>query len=223
MTDSPKPELNPVTKVNRQPDRGAYDRETIDAILGEGYLCHVGYESQHGPVVLPALYGRSGDSVYFHGSNAAGMFRRSKSDVNVSLTVTLVDGFVLARSLFHHSMNYRRVVAFGKAEHVTDPAEILHGLKIITEHCLPGRWEEARQPNDVELRQATVYRIELSAVSAKARSGAPGDEKEDVELDIWAGVIPVLTRIGEPVPAPNFTAAVGLPIALNSFRRLSDA
>ena len=223
MTDLSIPESNPLTKVNRQPDRGAYDRETIDDILDEGYLCHVGYESQHGPVVLPTLYGRSGDYVYFHGSNAAGMFRRSKSDVNVSLTVTLVDGFVLARSLFHHSMNYRSVVARGKAEHVTDPAEILHGLKIITEHCLPGRWEEARQPNNVEFRQTTVYRIELFAVSAKARLGAPGDDEEDVGLDIWAGVIPVLSGIGDPIPAPDFTADVGLPIALNSFRRLSDA
>lgn len=223
MTDPSKPEPSPVIKVNRQPDRGAYDRTTIDAILDEGYLCHVGYESHYGPVVLPTLYGRSGDYVYFHGSPAAGMFRRAKSGVNVCLTVTLVDGFVLARSLFHHSMNYRSVVAIGEAEPVTDLAETLHGLKVITENCLPGRWEEARQPNDVELRQTTVYRIELSAVSAKARSGAPGDDEEDVELDIWAGVVPVLSGIGEPIPAPDFSSAVGLPIALNSFQRWSDA
>ena len=144
MTSLSKPEPNEITKLNRKPDRGVYDRATIDAILDEGYLCHAGYESQHGPVVLPTLYGRSGDYVYFHGSPAAGMFRRAKSDVNVSLTVTLVVGFVLARSLMHHSMNYRSVVAIGKVEPVTDPDETIHGLKAITENCLPGRWEEAR-------------------------------------------------------------------------------
>ncbi|MDA1279359.1 MAG: pyridoxamine 5'-phosphate oxidase family protein [Chloroflexi bacterium] len=219
MTEELKPVPDPAVRLSRLPERGSYDRATIDAILDEGYLCHVGYESDHGPVVLPTLYGRSGDFVYFHGSPAAGMFRRAKAEVDVSLTVTLVDGFVLARSLFHHSMNFRSVVAIGSAVRVEDPAEILHGLEAITENCLPGRWNEARQPNEIELRQTTVYRIELTRASAKIRTGPPGDDDEDVDLDIWAGVFPVLAGLGEPIPAPDLTSPVGLPGALESFRR----
>jgi len=213
--------INPKIKIVRAPHRGAYDRETIYRTFDEGYLCHVGYESDHGPVVLPTLYGRHEDFVYFHGSPAAGMFRRAKSDAEVSLTVTHVDGFVLARSLFHHSMNYRSVVAIGKPERVTDPDEINLGLEVITENCLPGRWAEARKPNKVELRQTAVYKISIADASVKARHGAPGDEEEDIDLDIWAGVFPVVTGIGEPIPAPDFTAGTDLPTALGSFPRVS--
>ena len=208
-------------KVVRVPERGAYDRETIYKTFDDGYLCLVGYESDSGPVVLPTLYGRSEDFVYFHGSPAAGMFRRAKTDVEVSLTVTHVDGFVLARSLFHHSMNYRSVVAIGKPERVTDPEEINFGLEVITENCLPGRWAEARKPNDVELRQTAVYKISIADASVKTRDAAPGDDEEDIDLDIWAGVFPIVTGIGDPIPAPNFTAGTDLPYALGSFPKAS--
>lgn len=125
--------------MRRHPERGSYDRSSIDAILDEGFICHVGYESENGPVVIPTLYGRHGDFVYFHGSPAAGMFRHARPETDICLSVTLVDGFVLARSLFHHSMNYRSVVVFGRAEQVTDPGEIMLGLEAITENALPGR------------------------------------------------------------------------------------
>lgn len=208
-------------RVVRVPERGKYDRDSIYKTFDDGYLCHVGYESDHGPVVLPTLYGRHEDFVYFHGSPAAGMFRRANHDVNISLTVTHVDGFVLARSLFHHSMNYRSVVAIGTAERVTDPDEIMHGLEVITENCLPGRWSEARKPNEVELRQTAVYKVSLANASVKERSGPPGDDEEDIGLEIWAGVVPVLNGIGDPVPAPDFTANVALPSAINTFTRLN--
>jgi nitroimidazol reductase NimA-like FMN-containing flavoprotein (pyridoxamine 5'-phosphate oxidase superfamily) len=220
MPDETTP-TNPRMKVVRVPERGAYDRETVYKTFDDGYLCHVGYESDNGPVVLPSLYGRHEDSVYFHGSPAAGMFRRAKSDAEVSLTVTHVDGFVLARSLFHHSMNYRSVVAIGKPERVIDKQEINFDLEVITENCLPGRWAEARKPNEVELRQTAVYKISITDASVKAREGAPGDDEEDVELDIWAGVFPVVTGIGEPIPAPDFTAGTDLPSALSTFSRVS--
>ena len=210
-------------RVVRIPERGKYDRASVYKTFDEGYLFHVGYESDHGPVVLPTLYGRHEDFVYFHGSPAAGMFRRANHEVNISLTVTHVDGFVLARSLFHHSMNYRSVVAIGKAERVTDPDEVMHGLQVITENCLPGRWAEARKPNEVELRQTAVYKVSIHDASVKERSGPPGDDEEDIDLEIWAGVVPVLTGIGEPVPAPDFTAAVGLPVALDAFTQLNTS
>lgn len=212
---------NPAIRIIRNPGRGAYDRATIYKTFDEGYLCHVGYESDHGPVVLPTLYGRSENVIYFHVSPAAGMCRRSNSGVAISLTVTHVDGFVLARSLFQHSMNYRSVVATGKAVRVTDPTEINHGLEVITENCLPGRWAEARRPNDVELRQTAVYRLPLTAASVKIRTGAPGDEAEDIELDIWAGVLPVVSGVGEPIPAPDFSSNIGLPHALKTLTRVS--
>jgi nitroimidazol reductase NimA-like FMN-containing flavoprotein (pyridoxamine 5'-phosphate oxidase superfamily) len=214
--------VDPKIKVRRLPERGRYDRKTVYQAFDDGYLCHVGYESDHGPVVLPTLYGRADDFVYFHGSPAAGMFRRAKKDVNVSLTVTHVDGFVLARSLFHHSMNYRSVVAIGTPVHITDPEETLFGLEVITENCLPGRWAEARKPNEVELRQTAVYRLSIDDASVKMRTGGPGDDQEDIDLDIWAGVLPVVSGIGEPIPSPDFTANVGLPAALASFPRLPD-
>ncbi|MDA0596093.1 MAG: pyridoxamine 5'-phosphate oxidase family protein [Chloroflexi bacterium] len=131
--------VDPLVKITRIPERGSYDSESIDSTFDDGYLCNVAYESDNGPVVLTTLYGRHENFIYFHGSPAAGMFRRANSDVNISLAVTHVHGFVLARSLFHHSMNYRSVVAIGKAEKVTDPEEVMHGLEVITEKCFPGR------------------------------------------------------------------------------------
>ncbi|MBT3864044.1 MAG: pyridoxamine 5'-phosphate oxidase family protein [Chloroflexi bacterium] len=154
-------------KIIRVSERGDYDKETIYSIFDDGYLCHVANESDHGPVVLPTLYGRHENFVCFHGTPAAWMFRWANSEANIILVVTHVDGFVLARSLFDHSMNYRSVVAIGKTEKVEDPEEVMHALEVITEDCLPGRWEEDREPNDVEMRQTTVFRFELTTALIK--------------------------------------------------------
>lgn len=190
-------------RVRRHPERGAYDAETVRSIVDAGLICHLGYATDAGPVVLPTLYGRDGDTVYFHGSPAAGMFRHADPTVDVCLTITLVDGFVLARSLFSHSMNYRSVAIFGKAERVEDKDEQLRGLRAVTEHLVPGRWDEARQPDEDEMRQTAVYRISLEKASAKVRTGGPKDDPEDISLDVWAGVVPVSIVTGQPVPAPE--------------------
>ncbi len=206
MAGSDHEESNRV-RVRRAPERGLYDRDTIDEILDVGMICHVGYQADHGPVVLPTLYGRSGDVIYIHGSPAAGMFRNSTRP-DVCLTVTHTDGIVLARSLMHHSMNYRSVTVLGKMEIVSDPDEIIAGLKAITENVIAGRWDEARQPNEDELRQTLVAKIPLGEASAKVRTGPPGDGEEDLSLDIWAGVVPIATAPGEPIPAPNLSASL---------------
>ena len=188
-------------RVRRHPERGAHDAETIRDIVDRGLICHLGYATDAGPVVLPTLYGRDGDTVYFHGSPAAGMFRHADLSADVCLTITLVDGFVLARSLFSHSMNYRSVVIFGKAEKVENQNEQLLGLRAITEHLVPGRWDEARKPNPDEMRQTAVFRVSLEQASAKMRTGGPKDDAEDLPLDVWAGVVPVSTVTGQPIPA----------------------
>jgi nitroimidazol reductase NimA-like FMN-containing flavoprotein (pyridoxamine 5'-phosphate oxidase superfamily) len=190
-------------RIRRHPERGAYDATTIREIVDKGLICHLGYATASGPVVLPTLYGRDGDIVYFHGSPAAGMFRHADLSVDVCLAITLVDGFVLARSLFSHSMNYRSVVIFGKAEKVEDLDEQLLGLRAITEHLVPGRWDEARQPNPDEMRQTAVFRLSLKHASAKVRTGGPKDDPEDLSLDVWAGVVPVQTVTGDPIPAAD--------------------
>ena len=201
----------PRTQVRRHPERGTTDRSKIDAILDEGLICHIGYQSAKGLVVLPTLYGRDGDYLYLHGSSAAGMFRHSEATADVCVTVTILDGFVLARSLFSHSANYRSVVVFGKAEIVEDPDEINRGLKAITESTVPGRWEEARHPNPDELRQTLLVKLSLAEASAKIRTGPPGDDPEDVALGVWAGVIPLETVVGEPIPVSDLKPGLPLP------------
>jgi nitroimidazol reductase NimA-like FMN-containing flavoprotein (pyridoxamine 5'-phosphate oxidase superfamily) len=210
---------NSKTRGRRHPERGVDDQVSIEAIPDEEFLCHVGDESGNGPGVIPKLHGRHGDFVYYHGSPAAGMFRHARPDVDVCLAATLVDGFVLVRSLFHHLMNYRSVVLFGRAEQMADPDEVMIGLEAITENVTLGRWSEARLPNEIELRQMTEFRVELSQASAKIRSGPPGDEEEDISLDVWAGVIPVATRIGEPVPAQNLEPGMRHTVVIEKLSR----
>ncbi len=205
-------------QVRRHPERGSTDRSTINGILDEGFLCHVGYESGRGPVVLPTLYGRRGDSVYCHGSPAAGMFRHAAPNVDVCLTVTIVDGFVLARSLFHHSMNYRSVVVLGPAKRVSEPEEVMVGLEAVTENALPGRWGEARLPSETELRQTALFKLDLTESSSKMRTGPPGDEEADLALDVWAGVLPVSLRLGSPVPAADLRPGTGLTAAVENLQ-----
>lgn len=189
----------PRTTVRRLPKRAAYDRATVHAILDEAFVCHVAFISDGAPVVIPTLYGREGDTIYLHGSAASRMLKSMAKGVEVSVAVTLVDGLVMARSAFHHSINYRSVVLFGTAGAVTDPAAKERALKVISDHITPGRWDEVRPPAENELKQTAVLALELGEVSAKVRTGGPVDDEDDYALPVCAGVLPLGVRAGEPV------------------------
>ena len=179
------------TKFRRLPKRGTYEREAIDSILDEALVCHLGLIRDGYPVVVPTLHARAGDHVFVHGSAASTTLRALADGVEVCLTATLVDGLVLARSAFHHSVNYRSVVIFGKAEPVRSDEEKQEALAAFTEKLVPGRWGDARLPSPKELKATSVLRLPISEGSAKVRSGPPVDEAPDHELDVWAGVIPL--------------------------------
>ncbi len=189
----------PRTQVRRLPKRASYDKEQVHAILDAGYICHVGFVIDGQPFVIPTGYARFGDQLYIHGSAASRMLRSASEGIDICVTVTIVDGFVLARSVFHHSMNYRSVVALGKARMVTDPEEKRAALRCFTNHIVAGRWEEARQPNDQELKATSVLALPLEEVSAKVRVGPPIDDEEDYSMPIWAGVVPIRAQVGEPL------------------------
>jgi hypothetical protein len=187
------------TKVRRLSKRAVYDEAQVHAILDEGFLCHVGFVQAGQPFVIPTLYARSGKSIYMHGSGASRMLKTLAEGVDVCVTVTLVDGYVLARSAFHHSMNYRSVAILGRPRPVTRIEEKLQALRVITDHIVPRRWDEVREPNELEMRQTIVLALPLEEVSAKVRVGPPVDDEEDYSLPVWAGVVPIQTRLGEPV------------------------
>lgn len=187
------------TQVRREAHRGVYDREAIYRTLDEAFLCHVGFVVEGQPYVIPTSFGRAGNILYIHGSVASRMLRSLSDGVPVCVTVTLVDGLVLARSIFNHSMNYRSVVILGKATAVEDPAEKLKALWSLSEHILPGRWDDARQPNEREMKATSVLALPLEEVSAKVRTGPPEDDEEDYRLPIWAGVIPLGMTADAPV------------------------
>ena len=189
------------TRVRRLAKRGVYDKAQVHAILDEGYLCHVGFVIDAQPFVIPTGYVRVDDRVYIHGSAASRMLRTlDQQGIDVCVTVTLVDGFVLARSAFHHSMNYRSVVVLGKARLVTGDDEKRTALRSFTNHIVPGRWDEVRQPSEQELKATSVLALPLDEVSAKVRTGPPIDDEEDYALPVWAGVVPMQTQFGEPAP-----------------------
>lgn len=198
----------PRTQVKRLPQRGVYDQAEVYSILDEGFLCHVGFAIDGQPFVIPTGYGRSGNQILIHGSPASRMLRAAGEGIDICVTVTLVDGFVLARSAFHHSINYRSVVILGKARVVSDPAEKMSALERITNQLAPGRWGEARIPNERELKATEVLALELSEVSAKVRKGPPVDDEEDMALPVWAGVVPVRMVAETPVPADGLPAGV---------------
>ena len=207
------------TRVVREPHRGAYDRETIYKILDEGFVCHVGFAAAEQPFVIPTLYARVGDAIYFHGSAASRMLRGAASGVAVCLTVTLTDGFVLARSVFNHSMNYRSIVALGKATLVDAPAEKLKALHAFTEKILPGRWEDARQPNDKELKATSILKLPLTEVSAKIRSGPVQDDEADYALPVWAGIVPLHLQAEAPIRDERCDPAIPTPEYAAKYRR----
>jgi nitroimidazol reductase NimA-like FMN-containing flavoprotein (pyridoxamine 5'-phosphate oxidase superfamily) len=178
-------------RVKREPQRGVYDRETIDAILDEALVCHLGFAVDGQPYVIPTLHARVGDRLYVHGSAASRMLRHAASDVRICVTVTLLDGLVLARSVFNHSIDYRSVVVLGTPTLVEDVGEKREALRAFTEHVAPGRWDEARQPTEQELKATWILSVPLDEASAKIRTGPPQDEPEDMDLPVWAGVVPI--------------------------------
>jgi nitroimidazol reductase NimA-like FMN-containing flavoprotein (pyridoxamine 5'-phosphate oxidase superfamily) len=189
----------PRTRVRRLPKRGTYDKAVVHSILDEGLLCHVGFAVEGQPYVIPTLYARDGERLYLHGSAVSRMLKTLAEGVDVCVTVTLVDAYVLARSAFHHSMNYRSVVVLGRAQLVTDDAERMHALHTLTNHIIPNRWEEVRAPNELEMRQTAVLTLPLTEVSAKIRVGEPKDDEEDYALPVWGGIVPISTQVGQPI------------------------
>jgi nitroimidazol reductase NimA-like FMN-containing flavoprotein (pyridoxamine 5'-phosphate oxidase superfamily) len=187
------------TGVVRHPERAIYDRQRIYSILDEAFICHVGYVVERQPFVIPMVYGRSGDRIFLHGSALSRTLCSLAEGIDACVTVTLVDGLVLARSAFRHSINYRSVVILGKARPVTDPAEKFEALQCVTNHVATGRWDEVRQPDEAEMTSTGVLVMPLNEVSAKSRSGFPIDLERDLSLPVWAGVIPVRMELGEPV------------------------
>ena len=188
------------TKVRRLNKRAVYDKSLVHEILDAAFLCHLGFSVDGLPYVIPTLYARSGDTLYLHGSGASRTLKTLAQGVDVCATITLVDGYVLARSAFHHSMNYRSVVVLGRARLVTESKEIMEALRTLTNHMVPGRWEEVRQPSDLELKQTMVLALALEEVSAKVRAGPPIDDEEDYAAAVWAGVVPINTQLGEAIP-----------------------
>lgn len=189
------------TTIRRHPERADYDDGTIAAILDEAVVAHVGFAAEGRPSVIPMVYARRGPTLYLHGSAASGLLRTARRGVPVCVTVTLLDGFVLARSAFRHSVNYRSVVVFGEAREVTDPAEKRAALLALVDHAVPGRAGEARPPNDRETAATLVLALPLTKASAKIRTGPPLDDETDLDHPVWAGVLPLSTSIGEPEPA----------------------
>ncbi|MGA2004947.1 MAG: pyridoxamine 5'-phosphate oxidase family protein [Terriglobales bacterium] len=187
------------TRVIREPQRAVYDRDAVNHILDEGFLCHVGFVADGRPFVIPTSYGRDGDALYIHGSAASRMLRNLDQGIPVCITVTLLDGLVLARSIFNHSMNYRSVVILGTATLVDDPAEKLAALRVLSEHILPHRWDDVREPNEKELKATSVLTIPIDEFSAKVRVGPPVDDEEDYSFPTWAGVIPLEMTPGAPI------------------------
>lgn len=199
------------TTLKRLPARGFYDHELVFKILDEGFICHIGFNVDGRPVVIPTGYARVGEKLYVHGSQASRMLRTLKTGVDACVTVTLVDGLVLARSAFHHSINYRSVVIFGQAKLVDDAQEKVAALVAFSEHVIRGRWDDVREPTEQELKATTVLSLELAEVSAKVRTGPPLDDEEDYELPIWAGVVPLRVVAGEPIPDPRLPNNIPAP------------
>jgi len=207
------------TTVKRLPKRGQYDRATIDAILDEGFICHVGFVVEDQPYVIPTGYARVDDHLYIHGSSASRMLRNLSKGVEVCVTVTLIDGLVLARSAFHHSINYRSVVVLGRARLVDQEDEKNLALKSLTEHIVPGRWNDVRWPTELELKATIVLKLAIDEASAKIRTGGPIDDEEDYAMDVWAGVLPLTLASGRPVDDERLESERSVPDYVKNYRR----
>ncbi len=207
------------TTVKRLPARGVYERSAIEAILDEALICHVGFVHDGQPFVIPTGFARDGDSLFIHGSPASRMLRTVSGGVPVCVTVTLVDGMVVARSAFHSSMNYRSVVVLGTATPVLDPDRKQHAMKMLVDHLIPGRWDDLRPIMQKELKATLILEIPLSEASAKVRTGGPIDDEEDYELPIWAGVVPLALTASPPIPDERLTVKVAAPSYVKRFRK----
>lgn len=207
------------TTLKRLSKRGVYDRDLVYGILDEAFICHVGFVTDGRPVVIPTGFGRVDGRLYIHGSQASRMLRTIAGGIDVCVNVTLLDGLVLARSAFHHSMNYRSVVIFGRASIVEEREEKLAALVAFSEHVIPGRWAEVREPTDQELKATTVLSLPLAEVSAKVRTGPPLDDEEDYALPVWAGVIPLHLAAGAPIPDPRLPENIQPPVYAINYKR----
>jgi nitroimidazol reductase NimA-like FMN-containing flavoprotein (pyridoxamine 5'-phosphate oxidase superfamily) len=207
------------TRARRLKERANYERAVVEAILDEAIVCHVGFVEGGQPYVIPTIHARIGDVLYLHGAPANHMLKTLDGGLDACVTATLLDGLVLARSAFHHSVNYRSVCLFGQASLVTDEAEKTAALTALVEHVVAGRSADARPPTPSELRGTTVLRLPIVEASAKVRVGPPVDDAEDMALDIWAGVLPLATAVGAPVPAPDLVGTPPVPPYLVGYRR----
>jgi nitroimidazol reductase NimA-like FMN-containing flavoprotein (pyridoxamine 5'-phosphate oxidase superfamily) len=219
MTSFPKTDR---TRIKRIPKRGHYDRETIYQILDEALICHVGFAEKKQPYVIPINFARVGDAIVLHGAKASRLLKHVEAGHPVCVEATIVDGLVLARSVFHHSVNYRSVVLFGAGRTVEDEREKLAALEAITEHLIPGRWREARRPNRRELNATSVVSIKIDQASAKVRSGPPGDDPEDYALPVWAGLLPMQERPLSPVRDELMTQDIPVPGYISKYSRRKD-
>ena len=209
----------PRTRLIREHERGVYDRATVYSILDAGFICHVGFVQNGQPFVIPTGYGRDGDMLYIHGSAASRMLKEVNQGVAVCVTVTLLDGLVLARSIFNHSMNYRSVVILGQARVIDDPAEKLEALRRLSEHIIPGRWEDSRFPNERELKATTILRLPIEEFSAKVRQGPVIDDAEDMAYPTWAGVLPLTVVPGVAIPDEKMDAGIPVPGYVRNYVR----
>jgi len=207
------------TTLKRLPKRGVYDRELVYRILDEGFICHVSFAVDGQPFVIPTGYARIADQLYIHGSQVSRMLRTLVQGIDVCIAVTLVDGLVLARSAFHHSVNYRSVVIFGRAAMVEEKEAKLATLFAFSEHVIPGRWNDVREPTEQELKATTVLSLPLLEVSAKVRTGPPIDDEEDYALNVWAGVLPLRMIAGEPINDPRLPESIEPPTYTLKYRR----
>jgi len=214
----------PRTRVRRLPELGVYERERVNAILDEALICHVAYIGADGdPRVIPTIHARIGDTLYLHGSRASQTLRSLRDGAHVAIAVTLIDGIRFARSMFEHSMNYRSVIVYGEASEVSDSDELRTVFRAITDHVAQGRGDDARMPNDDELRQTLFMKIPLDEASAKVSTGQAEDAAPDYELDVWAGILPLHTVPGEPIADPRNKPGVPAPGYLTDYRRPTDA
>lgn len=207
------PEFPPTNRnrVRRLPARASYDAATIYPILDEALICHVGFVADGQPFVIPTIHARMGDTIVLHGAKASRLLKHAATGAQLCITCTIVDGLVLARSVFHHSMNYRSAVVFGRGRLIEEYNEKWAALEAITEHVMPGRWADARQPNELEMNATSVVLVEIEEATAKVRSGPPGDEEEDYALPIWAGVLPSEIQFGAPEDDPKLGDGIGVP------------
>jgi uncharacterized protein len=209
------------SSLRRLPVRGSHELEVIHGILDEGFIAHIGFQVDGQPFVIPTLYGRDGDRLFLHGSAASRMMRTLDAGVSACVTVTLVDGLVLARSAFHHSMNYRSVVAFGTARKVADENKV-EALRVISEHLIRGRWDDVRGPNEQELKATAVLEFSIEEASSKIRTGGPVDDEEDYALNVWAGVLPLAIEPSRPIPDARIHAAASLPNYIEAYQLIRN-